>query len=272
MSHKSIGVIIGLVGIVLIAIGLLLFSKSAQAPVALNPSTVGTSTAPLGIASSTEIAQTSESNVQEVITKAESFQVNASDALTSWSFKGSYAGNDILIKQAQADITHLTGLIGKEQYDDYDLYDGIANDYASLGNGKVAYDYYNRAIVIHPKKALAYVNLANLMIKLGAYHTAKDAFAEAVAVEPGMLEYHVERLRFLTEQFPKENAVILGALTDASKQFGDTPAILSIEAEWLAGQKRYADAIKAWQTVKTFSPQDRQMAIDAEIARLQAKQ
>ncbi|MBU6490798.1 hypothetical protein KGQ25_01370 [Patescibacteria group bacterium] len=205
-------------------------------------------------------------------TRVAAFPINSADAISSWSFKGAYTGNDALVAQANADIAKLTGLLGKGQYDDYDLYLGIGNDNNLLGNGTGAYENYDQSIHIHPDKGLAYVNLAHLMDELGAYHTAVDAYAKAVAVEPSVLEYHIERLAYLTRQFPKDNALILAALTDASKQFGDTPSILAIEAQWLTGQGRYADAIKAWETVKMLSPKDRQASIDAEIARLKAKQ
>lgn len=200
------------------------------------------------------------------------FPINAADSIVSWSFKGSYADSDTLTAQAKKDIAFLTDLLGKGKYDDYDLYSGRANDYTYLGDGTAAYQDYDRAIQVHPGKGLAYVNLANLMVELRAYRTAADAYAKAVMVEPGMLQYHVQRVAYLTQQFPTDTARILSALTAVSKQFGDTSAILSIEAQWLAGQKRYTDAIKAWQTVKMLSPADRAAAIDAEIARLQAKQ
>ncbi len=200
------------------------------------------------------------------------FPINASDAIASWSFKGAYSGNDTLIAQANADSAHLEGLLGKGQYDDYDLYLGIGNDNNLMGDGKVAYQYFNRSISIHPQKGLAYANLAHLMDELGAYYTAADAYAKAVAVEPGMLEYHIERLTYLTRQFPKDNARISAALADAEKQFGDNASILAIEARWLSDQGRYADAIKAWETVKTLSPGKDMTAVDAEIARLQTKQ
>lgn len=200
------------------------------------------------------------------------FPINSADTIASWNFKGAYTGNSTLISKADSDSVHLTSLLGKGQYDDYDLYIGIGNDANLTGDGKAAYDAYNRAIAIHPDKGLAYANLGHLFDELGAYHTAADAYAKAVAVEPSVLEYHIERLSFLTRQFPTDTALITAALTDASKQFGDTPSILAIEAQWLTGQGRYADAIKAWETVKMLSPQDRQAPIDAEIARLKAEQ
>ncbi|MHB1163313.1 MAG: tetratricopeptide repeat protein [Minisyncoccota bacterium] len=253
--------------VVLIAWGV--WSQAAKTPAPVSPASV------LDIASSTDsIVSTTTVPTSSAQTgvSIKPFPINASDASVSWNFKGSYAGNDTLTAQANADISHLTSLVGGGKYDDYDLYNGIANDYTSLGNGTLAYQYYNRSIRIHPGKGLAYVNLAHLMEKLGAYHTAADAYAKAVAVEPGMLQYHLARLTYITNQFPKDNARITAALTDASKQFGDNASILAIEAQWLTGQGRYADAIKAWQTVKMLSPGKDTSAIDAEIARLQAKQ
>lgn len=204
-------------------------------------------------------------------TNIPAFPINPADTIVSWNFKGAYAGNATLLAQANADIAHLKSLLGKGQYDNYDLYIGIGDDNNLIGNGSAAYENYNRAIALYPNQGLAYANLGHLMDELGAYHTAADAYAKAVAVQPSVLEYHLERLSFLTQRFPNDNPLILAALTDASKQFGDSAPILAIEAQWLTGQGRYADAIKAWETVKMLSPQSRQAAINAEIARLKAK-
>lgn len=199
------------------------------------------------------------------------FPINSADTIASWSFKGAYTGNDTLIAQANADIAHLTGLMGKGQYDDYDLYIGIGNDDNLMGDGAGAYENYDRAVHIHPSKGLGYANIGNLMNELGAYHTAADAYAKAVAVEPSQMEYHIERLNFLTQRLPTDSVLILAAFTDAANVFGDNASILAIEARWLTSQGRYADAIAAWQRAKLLSPGKDMTAINAEIARLQAK-
>ncbi len=136
------------------------------------------------------------------------FPINPADTIVSWSFKGAYAGNDTLIANANADKELLTGLLGKGTYDDYDLYDGIANDDTYLGDGALAYQNYNRSITIHPTKGLAYMNLGHLMDQLGAYHTAADAYAKAVAVEPTRELYRTAQLDFLTERFPEQAALL----------------------------------------------------------------
>ncbi len=257
-------VIIG-IGFV-VAIGVAFgWTHRAKAPM---PSDLSVATSTTTAATSTVSAQAAQATNEAA---PKSFPVNSADTTFTWSFKGSYAGNATLIAQANADIAHLTGLVGGGKYDDYDLYNGLANDYSSLGDGQMAYHYYNLAIAVHPNKGLAYANLAHLMDQLGAYETAADAYTKAVAVEQGILEYHIERLTYLMRQFPKDSSRLTAAFADASKQFGDTPAILTIEARWLASQGRYADAIKAWQTVETLSPEQNRAAIDAEIARLKAK-
>jgi len=199
------------------------------------------------------------------------FPLHAGEQVSSWEFKGAYSGNDTLITQANADIQKLTDLLGKGQYDDYDLHIGMGNDYALMGNGAKAFEEYNKAIHIHQEKGLAYTNVANLFNQLGLYESAADAYTKAVSVEGGTLEYHLERLNYLTRQFPTDNARILAAFTDASTQFGDNASILAIEAQWLTGQGKYAEAIKAWQRAKLLSPGRDTSAMDAEIARLQKK-
>lgn len=270
MTQKNLGIMGVLVAVILVFLGALFFSKVVHAPTNRVPALMATTTE--GVATSSAEGAPLASPEKQGAGASTPFPVNQADTIPSWAFAGPYSGNETLTSQAHADIEKLSGLLGSGKYDDYDLYDGIANDYTSLGDGQKAYEYYNRAIAIHPKKGLAYANLAYLMSKLRAFETAADAFTKAVSVEPGMLEYQVERVRFLTAHFPKDEARVLAAFADAARQFGDTPAILSVKAQWLAGEKKYAEAISVWQTIRTLSSQASQGAIDAEIARLKAKQ
>ncbi len=246
------------------------WSYRVQAPVVAPPGSTLDLTTASSTASAAPVVQAAATTTR--VTAVKPFPINSFDTIASWVMKGASTTDSAIAVQAGADSAHLTGLLGKGQYDDYDLYNGIANDYGLIGNGKLAYQYYNRAIAIHPAKGLAYANLAHLFDQLGAYYTAADAYAKATAVEPGMLEYHIERLTYLTRQFPVDTARVTAAFADASRVFGDNASTLAIEAQWLTSQKRYADAIKAWQTAKALSPGSDTSAIDAEIVRLQAKQ
>lgn len=254
------------IGLIIIVAAIWFYHMKMRAQV---PQSVPSSLA----ATSTSVVSTTTPSEKKVnVASVGPFPINKADTIVSWDFKGAYTGNATLISQANADSNHLNSLLGKGQYDNYDLYIGIGNDANLIGDGKGAYNAYNHAIAIYPDKGLAYVNLAHLMDELGAYQTAVDAYAKAVAVEPTVLEYHLEQLNYLTQQFPKDNTLLLAAFTAASKQFGDSAAILSIEAQWLESLGRYADAVKAWQTVEALSPPDRASAINAQIARDTAKE
>jgi hypothetical protein len=50
------------------------------------------------------------------------------------------------------------------------------------------------------------MNLAHLMDQLGAYYTAADAYAKAVAVQPSIDQFRNAQLDFLTAHFPEEAA------------------------------------------------------------------
>ncbi len=261
--------IAGTVGIIVVFLGWMYFSKAPLPTPSTTSSSIASSTVPAATSSASSTVPAVSSRPVTVLSP---FPINTNDTIVSWNFKGAYTDNTTLINQANADSSRLTSLLGKGQYDNYDLYIGIGNDANLIGNGKGAYNAYNHSIAIYPNKGLAYVNLAHLMDELGAYHTAVDAYAKAVAVEPTVLEYHLEQLDYLTRQFPKDTALVLAAFTVANKQFGDSASILAIEAQWFESQGRYADAVKAWQTVEALSPANRTAAISAQIARDIAKE
>lgn len=186
--------------IVVLVIGGLWYNSTntsvSESPVAKSP--VVESLPPEPIVSKSPVSE--PPTLKPTISK---FPINSADTIVSWSFKGAYTGNDSLIAKADADIAHLKSLIGKGQYTDYDLYIGIGNANNLKGNGALAYQNYNRAISILPNKGLAYANLAHLMDNLGAYHTATDAYAKAVAVEPSVQQYKNARLDYLNWRFPE---------------------------------------------------------------------
>ena len=198
------------------------------------------------------------------------FPINPADTIASWSFKGADAGNDTLMAQANADIASLAELFGKGKYDDYDLYNGIANDYVLMGNGEAAYRDYNHSIAIHPNKGLAYVNLGHLMDELGALHTARDAYAKAVALEPTVESYWLSYLNFLATYEPKVGTTA-PIFTAAKKATNSAPDVLIAEANWLGNIGRFADAIADWKTVRSSVGTAQQAAIDTKIAHLQAQ-
>jgi tetratricopeptide (TPR) repeat protein len=125
------------------------------------------------------------------------FTVNAKDTIASWKFTGRYAGNETLTINAQTDIARLQAFLGTGEYQDYDLYNGIGNNYTYLGDGEKAFAAYKKAISLDAGRAIVYMNIGSLMEQLAAYNTAKDAYAKAVAAEPGVAQYKNAQIDFL---------------------------------------------------------------------------
>jgi tetratricopeptide (TPR) repeat protein len=135
---------------------------------------------------------------------APAFLVNSKDTISSWSFSGIYAGNESLTIRAQTDIARLQSLLGTGEYQDYDLYNGIGNNYTYLGDGERAFVAYKKAISLDPSRAIVYMNVGNLMEQLDAMYSAKDAYAKAVESEPNTAQYKNAERDFLTHYFPEE--------------------------------------------------------------------
>ncbi|HUY62701.1 MAG TPA: hypothetical protein VMV50_02860 [Candidatus Paceibacterota bacterium] len=202
---------------------------------------------------------------------APAFPIDKNDVISSWTFTGVDTATSSAAK-AKADIARLTGLLGKGQYDDYDIYIGIGNDEVLLGDGKAAYDAYDRAIARYPSQGLAYTDMAALMNDLGATHTALTAYETAAAVQPAVFEYAIQWISYLTRTFPNETALVDQAFAFAKAHYGDTPQILTLKAGWQTEEGQYAAAIATWKQVEALAPGGNSAAINAEIARLTAKE
>lgn len=200
------------------------------------------------------------------------FPVNPNDTIASWSFKGAYDGNDALVAKAHADITKLSGLLGKGQYPDYEIFAGIAQDYDFLGDGKDEFNYLEKAIAADPTDAVVWDNLGVLMEKLGALNTARAAYAQAVAIEPSVGAFQEAQLGFLIAHVPQDTSAIETAFQTGMEKSAD-PNLLPIEAEWLSSTGSTTAAIDAWKQFSTYvSSPSQQASINAKIAQLKAKQ
>jgi tetratricopeptide (TPR) repeat protein len=204
--------------------------------------------------------------------------IASGDAVASWAFQGARKGNAALEKQPTDEITRLGGLLGGDQSGanddptDYDLYVGIANQYDLLGDGAKEREYLEKALAIDSTKTgVAWHNLGALMNRLGAYNTARIAFAKAVEAQPQVSAYHLARIQFLMDHFASDISAVDGAFAEANTQFGDEVSILQLQAEWLEESNRPKEAIAALTKMKALMPAEQQATINAEITRLQSK-
>lgn len=125
------------------------------------------------------------------------FPVSSADHISSWNWNGVYKDGGGKQAGVEKEISRLTGMVGTKGVDTYDVYIGIALQYELLGNGASAYQYLAKAIKVDGKRGLAYMNLGHLMESLGAFTTAGEAYAKAVALEPANSTFKSAQASFL---------------------------------------------------------------------------
>ncbi len=170
----------------------------AKAPSMTSPAVVSE------VASPGQPAAPSPSQDKPSASEPRPFTLTAPPAITSWSFKGAYTGNDTLVRKANDEIARLAALVGKGKYPDYVLYVSIANQYDLLGDGKSEFTFLTEAIALDSTKTgLALYNAGQLLTRFGAYADARKAFEQAVAAEP-VSQYRQALADFLAAHYPQE--------------------------------------------------------------------
>ncbi|MEK7099951.1 MAG: hypothetical protein AAB883_02320, partial [Patescibacteria group bacterium] len=111
------------------------------------------------------------------------------DSIASWDYKGAYSDNTALQTRARDEIAQLTKLLETATSSEMILSVGIANQYELLGNGKLQYEYLERAIQADSATGLPWHNIGVLMEKLRAFNTAKVAFEKATLIQPQFAVY-----------------------------------------------------------------------------------
>ena len=205
----------------------------------------------------------------------QTFSVDSRDTITTWDFQGSHNDDGPNEQRVMEEIARLNERLQDDETEppDYQLYVGIAGQYTLLGDGKKSFEYLNKAFAEDPDRTtgLAWRNMGVLMERLGALHSARIAYQQAVDAQPQMEGYHVELLNFLIAHDSEDRDAILAALDRAEKEF-KTPAFAYLaRAQWLEGQGSYGDAISAWERLKEVSPEGARADIDEKIARLRSQ-
>jgi tetratricopeptide (TPR) repeat protein len=144
-----------------------------------------------------------QSNTQTKIDN-ELFSINTVDKIESWNFNGLYSSNPALMEKAQKTIDETKPLVEAEQYTPYQINIEISNQYAFMGDGENAYKYLIEALKLDSDTTgLAYHNMGNLMVHLGAYQTARDAYKKSFEVQP--VQFYKDAYdAFMVEYFPDE--------------------------------------------------------------------
>jgi tetratricopeptide (TPR) repeat protein len=197
----------------------------------------------------------------------EPFPVSASDHLTNWALplpQNSASSTPI----TQGQIAQFTALLGGGKYPNETIWVAIANDYTAIGEGKQAYQSYEKAIAASSTDALAYDDLGALFDRLYATTSAERAYAQSVALDPSQLLFQLSYLDYLAEVAPTASSTEQ-AFASAKEVLGATnPDLLIAEAAWLSQIGSTTAAIADWEIVLPQTPPEQQTAIEQRIAAL----
>lgn len=185
----------------------------------------------------------------------------------TWEFTGAYATTD-LITQGEKNITTLTEKLKKDGADIYDLHLSLAQQYLFMGKGKDSYEHLLRAISENPKESIAFQMMGTLMDSLSAYGAAEEAFRQAIAVQPQIVQNHLALINFLIKQ-NADSEKIETAFAHVLETSGRTHNVLVEYAQWLENKKDTARAITIWEEVLKSDPGN--AAVKEKIAQLRKK-
>lgn len=202
------------------------------------------------------------------------FTIDAQDTITSWDVQTAHKDGGELEQRVRDEIVRLNEHLADEATEppDYQIHVGLSNQYLLLGDGEAAYEELLKALAIDSTMTgLAWHNMGTLMDRLGAKHSAREAFARAVDAQPHIDAYHSAYINFLMSRFGDDVLAVTSALDRAETQFNDDTFVFQLRAQYFTQTGAFEDAIAEWEKMKAGAPEDRLRDIDAEIARLRAK-
>ena len=135
-------------------------------------------------------------------------------------------------------------------------FNNLAQYQTYLGNYREAYDAYLESLKIESRARVAWQNLADVLLKMKAFKSAEMAYKKAVELNKYIPESYVKLADYYKAMGDDKNveaAYKLGILTIKESTESDA-LILDAYAEWLAGEKRYEEAVKIYQDLMAKQP------------------
>lgn len=148
-------------------------------------------------------------------------------------------------------------------------YNNLAIYEKYLGNYRASYDAYLESLKLESQARVIWQNFADVLLKIKAYKSAEMAYKKAVDLNKYIPESYVK----LADYYQAMNndgqveATYKLAIETIKQSLESDTLILSDYADWLAGKKRYDEAIKIYEELIVKQP-DNKAAIERKIEKL----
>lgn len=159
------------------------------------------------------------------------------------------------IKKIKADLTSQ-----KIKEDRLASFNNLAIYYKYLGDYRESYNAYLESIKLQSLARVAWQNFADVLFKMKAYKSAEMAFKKAIELNQYIPESYVKLADYykaVNDGKKAEATYRLAILTIKQSTESDT-LILNDYAGWLAGEKRYDEAIKIWRELEIKQPENKE--------------
>jgi len=168
------------------------------------------------------------------------------------------------LAEAKADLTKAEGKEAK-----LDGYSNLAIYEKYLGNYRESYDAYLESLKLESQARITWQNFADVLLKIKAYKSAEMAYKKAVELNKYIPESYVKLADYykaVNNDAMVEATYKLAIITIKESMESDT-LVLSDYADWLAGKKRYDEAIKIYEQLIVKQPGNK-AAIERKIEKL----
>lgn len=148
-------------------------------------------------------------------------------------------------------------------------YNNLAIYEKYLGNYRASYDAYLESLKLESLARITWQNFADVLLKIKAYKSAEMAYKKAVELNKYIPESYVKLADYykaMNNDAQVEATYKLAIETIKQSLESDT-LVLSDYADWLAGKKRYDEAIKVYEELIVKQPTNK-AAIEKKIEKL----
>lgn len=167
-------------------------------------------------------------------------------------------------KEIKADLA-----VVKEKEQRLADYNNLAIYENYLGNYREAYGAYLESLNLESQARITWQNFADVLLKMKAFKSAEMAYLKAVELNKYIPESYVKLANYYKTvgNDKKTEATYKLAIETIEQSTESDTLVLNDYAEWLAGQKRYDEAIKIYQELTVKQPANK-AAIERKIGNL----
>lgn len=169
----------------------------------------------------TQIGNTKEENVFTLV----------SGEKPVWDFEGVFEQTPELTLRAETEKDRLVAMLGTEEFPDYDIEIGIAEQHSLLGEGEDAYEHLQKAISLSEARSLAFVNMGTLLGKVGAPESAKLAYEMALDRDD-TVQNRIQYIQHLEQYFGDDLDLVESAHTFALEKFPESDILQGRYDSW----------------------------------------